>query len=86
MATAMLPHWSERLAACPALAQELLDSHDCGSCTLAHLQDALEHMVLTRADMASHVLVWLRDCLAQPDADPATILADLQMRLQRMTD
>jgi len=85
MATAMLPHWSERLAACPALAQQLLDSY-CGSCTLAHLQDTLEHMVLTRADMVSHVLLWLRDCLAQPGADPATILADLQTQLQRMTD
>jgi len=86
MAEAMRPHWHEGLAVCPRLAQQLLDTLDCESCTLFQMQDALEHMVLTCADMATHVLVWLQNCLAQPGADPAIILADLQARLQQMTE
>ena len=84
MATAMLPHWHEGLAACPALAQTLFDSVDCGEFTVFQLQQTLEHMTMAHADMAAHLLAWVRDAFAQPDADPSAILTSLQARLQQL--
>ena len=84
MAIAMLPHWHEGLAACPALAQSLFDSLDCGAFTVFQVQQTLEHMTMARADMAAHLLAWVRNAMVQPDADPSAILASLQARLQQM--
>ena len=84
MATAMLPHWHEGLAACPDLARTLFDALDCGAFTVFQVQQTLEHMTMARADMAAHLLAWVRNAVAQPDADPSAILASLQARLQQM--
>jgi len=85
MATAMLPHWHEDLSACPALVRMLFETLDCGQFTVSQVQQTLEHLTLVHADMAAHLLAWLRNAVAQPDADPSTILASLQARLQQVT-
>ena len=75
----------EAIHAPPALACTLFETLDCGQFSIAQVQETLEHLTLARADMAAHLLAWIRNAVAQPDADPSAILASLQARLQQMT-
>ena len=74
--SAMRPHLLEGVQVVTPVAQKLYDNFDCDM-SPEHLRRSLEFMVVQRSDMCAYLCRWLRERMAEPDADPRTILREL---------